>query len=187
MAMKLILLDVDGILADLFSGACRLFGEDPEALYRRPDMRYDFWKLFADALTDSDFYAEVRGAGRGFWTGLEPYPKARVIYDVCSALAPTVFCTACISDPECPGGKFAWLSKFTGKPSFGYHITRLKHHLAGPGRLLVDDKNENCADFVEAGGAAILYPRPWNQRRDEDGPKAHLKVLGEVAEWARAS
>jgi len=37
-----------------------------------------------------------------------------------------------------------------------------KHLLAKPDTLLIDDKDENVEGFWDAGGKAILVPRPWN-------------------------
>jgi len=41
---------------------------------------------------------------------------------------------------------------------FSWH----KEKLAAPCRLLIDDRSENVKAFRDAGGSAILVPRPWN-------------------------
>ena len=38
-----------------------------------------------------------------------------------------------------------------------------KAQLARPDTLLIDDKDENIAEFVAAGGQGILVNRPWNK------------------------
>tara|TARA_B100000700_G_C14367978_1_gene544625 strand:+ start:90 stop:317 length:228 start_codon:yes stop_codon:yes gene_type:complete len=37
-----------------------------------------------------------------------------------------------------------------------------KHLLAKPDVVLIDDSDEKCRKFIEAGGHAILLPQPWN-------------------------
>lgn len=191
--VEAILLDVDGVLADFVSGVCRLFGADPDAVYNNPGMCWDFFKVLGGEakVTEADFTAAVDRAGADFWAGLSPYPHARALYDFCASLGPVYFCTAAMPTDGSAAGKERWLKEFTGRRDVmdDAHVCKAKHLLAGPGRLLIDDKEENCRDFTfdrrgnPTGGSAILYPRPWNRRRAEDDGRAHLRVMGEVHEW----
>ncbi len=55
-------------------------------------------------------------------------------------------------------GKMAWMHK--ALPGANQTILcpkRAKWRLASPSSLLLDDDEENCADFAKAGGAAIRY------------------------------
>lgn len=45
-------------------------------------------------------------------------------------------------------------------PGVEWH--KMKAALAGPRKILVDDSPSNVDAFAEAGGQAILVPRPWN-------------------------
>jgi hypothetical protein len=51
-------------------------------------------------------------------------------------------------------------------------------------RLLIDDCQENVERFCEAGGAAILVPRPWNRNNQVffEG-KAVEYVAKMLAQW----
>ena len=64
--------------------------------------------------------------------------------------------------PEAAAGKTEWVR--ANLPSYRERliIGTAKEFLAGPDRLLIDDRDKNVADFVAAGGSAILVPRPWN-------------------------
>ena len=74
-----------------------------------------------------------------------------------------------IDDPECYAGKHEWIRSrcppwlrvraFIGEP---------KDMVASPDALLIDDSDENCEDFISAGGQAILVPRPWNSLNGYD-------------------
>lgn len=57
-----------------------------------------------------------------------------------------------------------------------YLIGMAKHLVAGPGKLLIDDSDRNCAAWREEGGAAILFPRPWNEHRHIDDPIPFLQM-----------
>jgi len=61
-------------------------------------------------------------------------------------------------------GKALWVNKHI--PVFNERLIitqEPKKLFAGPDTLLIDDRSENVAEFVAAGGAAILVPRPWNE------------------------
>ena len=70
---------------------------------------------------------------------------------------------------ESPTGKWAWI-----RDNLPIYLKRTiitqapKHLLARPDTLLIDDKDENVDGFREAGGKALLIPRPWN--------RAHLQA-----------
>lgn len=64
---------------------------------------------------------------------------------------------------ESAGGKVAWIERFA--PIWlhdKYTITKQKADLAKPDRLLIDDSDAEVNAFREAGGLALLVPRPWN-------------------------
>jgi hypothetical protein len=82
--------------------------------------------------------------------------------NVCLLTSPTI-------DPECLAGKLEWIH--ANLPDFlhrQYLVGPPKHFCARPDTLLIDDNDKNCAAFREAGGHAILVPRPWNSRSGWD-------------------
>jgi hypothetical protein len=50
-----------------------------------------------------------------------------------------------------------------------------KASVAGPGKILIDDKNENIDEWEAAGGIGILYPRPWNRLAGNPLPLEYLR------------
>ena len=64
--------------------------------------------------------------------------------------------------PHCVPGKRAWISKHYPKLTRQILFGSCKHFIAGPNKLLIDDKDSNVKEFHGAGGASILVPRPWN-------------------------
>ena len=46
-----------------------------------------------------------------------------------------------------------------------YQIGPRKELNAKSGAILIDDSDDNIRKYREAGGTAILFPQPWNERR----------------------
>ena len=69
--------------------------------------------------------------------------------------------TSPVDGPGCIEGKISWIEKYWPFPG-QYIITKHKHLLAGPDRLLIDDSVDNINSFRKGGGIGILFPRPWN-------------------------
>jgi len=145
-------------------------------------MCFDYFELFG--LTASDFYSSISRAGAHFWEHLEAYPHAYQLYDLCCDYAPTYLATTPTLDSGSVAGKYKWIERFTGYQRFNNFIfTAHKHLLAAPGRLLIDDRGVNCDAFRAAGGEAILFPAPWNERR-AIAEHAFEVVKEEIGEWA---
>jgi hypothetical protein len=64
----------------------------------------------------------------------------------------------------CRDGKAFWVK--THFPGFEDRLFQGvdKAFIAGPSKLLIDDKDENVDAFHEAGGLTWLVPRPWNRK-----------------------
>lgn len=90
--------------------------------------------------------------------------------NVCLLTSPT-------KDPECLAGKLEWIHDTM--PAWmhrQYLIGPRKHFCARPDSLLIDDSDENVNKFREAGGNAILVPRPWNSLH---GTSTKTYLIGE--------
>jgi 5'(3')-deoxyribonucleotidase len=93
------------------------------------------------------------------------------------------------SDRHCHIGKLEWVRKNIPQAIDRTIITRHKHLLAGPGRILIDDAEFNVNDWNEHGGTGILYPAHHNSLHREfmEQPdqflrhrEAFLRVLREL-------
>ena len=167
----MILLDMDGVLCDFVGSAARLFGKNPSYVYAN-------WKGDHDAcpaeigVSPEKLWEKIEAEGEAFWTGLEPYPWAKEMYEWLVSKDDVVILTKPNYHPSCVAGKLAWLYSFTDNPRFGnYLIGPRKDACARPSSLLIDDNDANVESFVKAGGRALLFPQPWNKERAFKGDK----------------
>lgn len=156
----MIFLDVDGVLADFTSPLLRFFDSNvPD-----DDLEWELWKSIG--VTESEFVEAV--AAPGFFRRLPVYEGAWEFFDRLREMAPVTFCTAVFPSETSFSDRFNWLvdNEFLAPGQRGgFVITAEKHLLASPDRILIDDCEENVNRFREAGGRAILFPRPWNSWR----------------------
>lgn len=144
-----ILLDIDNVLAD-FSRAIA------EKLKIEVLPSYDFYE---GQCSKQEFYSAM---DYEFWATLPLFEHSLELFDVCHAIAEgnVALCTATcgygLARQHCMSGKEAWRNKhFLGTELI---FSRNKHEYADAGTLLIDDKYENCTNFITAGGRAILWP-----------------------------
>lgn len=156
-------LDMDGVLIDFLSGASKAHGR--ELPYTKVENRgiwetEQLWGITSDA-----FWKPIDALGAGFW---EDLPKTDECDEIISlvdnyfGLDNVAILTAPSDDPNCVIGKKLCLKKRL--PMFKKRVifTGAKEFLAGPNRVLIDDRDKNIKDFFEAGGYAIRVPRLWN-------------------------
>lgn len=169
-------IDLDGVVADFFTDAvdvaCRYWGAsfrrggdpaameklDPQIKRNWPPGEWDIAHVLG--LTISEFWEAINDQAN-FWESLNKYEWAdSIIAAVVSLGMEPHFLSSPSRSPASHSGKREWVSEhFSGIP---LTLTNHKHLLAGPDRLLIDDGDKNCERFEEAGGVAILFPRPWN-------------------------
>lgn len=142
--INMIFLDMDGVLVDL-EGGLRKAGLH-EADYDR-----------------DEFWAKIAHLGTDFWANLDPYlwTSELVLAAYKTVGQANVFILSAPSrtcDPVC-SGKFMWLRKCLPEFVDGGRVifAKQKHLLAAPGRLLIDDKRQNCEDFYYNYGHAWLF------------------------------
>jgi hypothetical protein len=163
---KVIFLDVDGVLADFFGSAAVACGRAREEGHQAGR-----WNGFEDwGLDEVQFWSKIDAQGEKFWSDMRILPWAMEVYNICLRTADQVVLLT--SPPRAAwawSGRVQWIQKHFGGPAFReFSLTPsgLKHLLAGPDRLLVDDNNSNVSQFIAAGGAALCFPQPWNSGRD---------------------
>ena len=136
MAERLIVLDVDGVLCNLYQGKIDL------------DMSWEDQGHLGDLATK-------------FWASLPPYDWYLDLYNRLKAIAPVLIATAL--NPKyyaAYAGRAQWIQEKLNTTNF--LIGPPKNYLAMPGRVLVDDSRETCAGFRKRGGQAIDFPRAWH-------------------------
>jgi hypothetical protein len=164
MAFSTWYLDMDGVIADFMRGLAHAHGR-PDPWEANPhESRYNPDEIWG--LTPDETYKVVDGE---FWKNLPPMPLWPHLLQWAEAfigLSNVFFLTKPIWFSNAYEGKSVWVQRHAPQALHGKVIcTAAKEGLAGPDRLLIDDKDENVHDFINRGGQAILVPRPWNSGR----------------------
>jgi len=177
---------MDGILADFVDGICKTF--DRPNPY---DNGHTGWSIEDapefEGISRSKMFSVTRDPA--WWEALPKMPEADEIVDIVTDLFPADSICVCTAPtiPVAPSveGKINWLkAHYPGTELYKKIIpTNQKFFLASPWTILLDDGEKNTVPFVEEGGHVVLYPRPWNRCRHEQGfdLRAELKEAIERA------
>ena len=151
---------MDGVLVDFVGGICAVHNRPSP--YDNPANRYewDIHKLWG--ISEAEFWHPTNY--QGFWENLNPTPEAHEIVAACEAIPQmrTAILTSPNQNPHCVAEKKLWIKKHFPQLSKRMIFTANKEYCASADTMLIDDKTLNCLNFMEFGGHAMLYPRPWN-------------------------
>lgn len=161
MKVERVFVDLDGVLADWVGGVTRLLRND--------DVKTPDWSISNDmakalGISGNAMWSAIDTAGESFWAELEPFPWAEQLWARAKAAGPAIVLTSPSHHPSSLAGKLQWMNEHLGhgKPFRDFLIGPRKDMCAAPGSLLIDDRASSCRAFEEAGGQAVLFPRPWN-------------------------
>lgn len=158
----MIVLDMDGVLVDFCRAAYEIHGKPYDG--NEPTT----WNFFEGwGINEDQFWSKIDACKESFWSELREYHWARELIYTIDEVDHFVIATKCSTSPYSSFGKVLSLQRLFGEDFRDYFITPRKELLAGPGRILIDDSDSNCTAFEDAGGAAILFPQPWNKNRDK--------------------
>jgi len=183
MALTSIYLDLDGVVLDFLKGFALLLELDPGLFYSN---KADHFPALLEIVseergveyTQKNFERDLEAAGPEFWCGLEKYPWADDLIELCRANAVTTIMSApLVETPSSGSGKLMWIRDHW--PDYNhFSLSPVKHHMAHPGALLIDDSVEWCELFRNpsknhpglspkpSGGHAYLFPQPWSMPGD---------------------
>ena len=170
-----IYLDYDDVLVDFFVAALDKLGYggiSPSVIKCLEQRRV--WSM--PEMLDIDtarFWEELEASGEEFWESLPTLPWGRSLYAYllegihAESKIPMKHRVTILSTPHppigCYVGKIRSIRKFLRESeSRDFILTTDKWRLARPDTLLIDDSEENCLKFREAGGHAILFPHHTN-------------------------
>lgn len=175
---KIAYIDMDGVLADLHSSSLEVFGQTYVA-EKWPPGEYSI--AAALGITPEDMWPQI-DAHPNFWASLKPYPWAwALLAAVRSWGYRPVICTQPHGVPTRAFQKLQWMQTHLHPNWRDYHICERKEELAKPGRILIDDSDDNCQKFAAAGGTSILFPQRWNSMHEVwDGYRYVLFRLEEL-------
>jgi len=159
----MVYLDCDGVFADFVTGILNALEYPDYDIHRwRWGRVFDIFPLIgtnwkeASAHCTSDFWANLPWMEDG--ADILDVVRLRFRIDECVVL------TKPMDNDESYTGKARWISR---------HIPELRRRVIPthvPKQefchsfedLLIDDSQENIAAWIDAGGAGLLVPRPWN-------------------------
>lgn len=171
-----VFVDLDGVLADFTRAALRAHGCE-HLMQAWPEGESDVAKVMG--ISRTQFWDRIDGLGASFWKGLEPYPWFASLIEYVGSVAPFTLLTAPTLSPDCTSGKIAWIyqhfPKEKGRRFTNFLIGHRKHLLAAPGRVLIDDSEENVAAFQASGGLGVLFPQAWNRLHSISEPSAFVQ------------
>ncbi len=160
MAVRHILLDMDGVIADFMGAILELHGQR-ELADKWPDGEADYAGVLG--MTKDEFWKPVDGLGGRFWAGFPPYPWLNELLALLRETAPFTISTSPSRSAACASAKVEWLREHFQEPLYmDFMIGTQKYLLAKPDVVLIDDQHKNIDKFREHGGQAILFPQPWN-------------------------
>lgn len=179
--MKRIFLDMDGVLANFTQSAGRVFGKGPEELDW--SLGHDEAHQIVGVSGPGEFWAAIDKEGPEFWANMDPFPWRDELWDLCESFAPVTIATSPSRKPASSMGKVQWLQKWKGEKFRDYIlIPKMKHLLARPLTVLIDDHDKHIEGWSNAGGIGITFPQPWNYRREyKDNP---IKYVESSLHWA---
>lgn len=155
-----IFVDMDGVLVDFVSTAMQVNGGQYDAA-SWPAKEWSIAKVLG--ITEEAFWKAIDEWGRDFWEHLAEHSWAGGLLEACSTISASVAILSSPSrSPDCHAGKKAWMDRHCPDYKLILCDSSQKHLLARPGRLLIDDNDDNVRRWREAGGKAILFPQPWN-------------------------
>jgi 5'(3')-deoxyribonucleotidase len=156
--IETIFLDLDDVIVDFYGAALKLF-----PYHNVTDMSN--WSVEESlGITHEEFWARIVREPR-FWEELPWLPWGLTLHKELTKIAPVVFATSPSSCPYAAAGKIEWFHKYFGRDFRKFVLVQDKEVLARHNTLLIDDRDYNVDKFIEAGGYAIAFPRPWNKNR----------------------
>ncbi|MCK4225682.1 hypothetical protein KAX29_02195 [candidate division WOR-3 bacterium] len=157
----LIVIDMDGVLANFRKGVSNLFGVELEIL--------NGWNLYKTIGVDLDTFWDDISKKEDFWINLEKFPHVDELMGMIEKYTSEILiCTHPAKNPESYRGKKKWLDEnnlgkykhFIGNANKGW--------LACGNRVLIDDYVKNVRSFEKKGGKGILFPQVYSLQFIDD-------------------
>jgi len=165
-----IFLDMDGVIVDFDEGIRQRYNvEWYPTEFKLP------YKLLG--VTFNEFWKDMEDST--FWADLPWTEDGKRIQSILEPFKPTIL-SAAFTDGTI-AGKLEWLGReYPDTMKAGQRRVLIangheaKASIAGPGKILIDDRNSNIDQWTAAGGIGIMYPRPWNRLAGTPYPIEYL-------------
>jgi hypothetical protein len=148
-----IFLDIDACIAALMDAVCKRFNLPIPSNQLLPDT------YLYDKVAKNEFWAKIHVNEYDFWVKeIQPYYWAKdLIKTVSNHTDDWCFLSKPSRSGDCHKGKFDWLNKHFGLGHKLWLSGGNKEYAAGPNKILIDDKEENCQKWIERGGSAFRW------------------------------
>lgn len=134
--------DMDGVLVDFEEGYNKLTGRKAPG-YSSPYNKEDFWKPISDA-------------GAEFWANLDWMSDGKQLWDYIKQFNPKLL-TAPSREESSRIGKKEWVNKNIPGTPIVFKYAADKKDLAEPKAILIDDREDNIEQWIDAGGIGIRH------------------------------
>lgn len=164
-----VFLDMDGVLVDFISGALEVFSVPYKS---KADfmLNINTWEDLPRALGVSEqvFYSVMGKLSYEFWLTLAPLKDTdrlncenivRCLTN--SDKVDTYILTTAVSSNSAKG-KIMWVEAHLPHLADKVITAKTKAAVAGPGKVLIDDRPRNIEEWEAAGGTGLLYPQDYN-------------------------
>lgn len=191
----MIVLDLDGVGADFTTAACEVHGRAGFEVTRWNF--FDTWMVWNNLrdhrdgfhlMTPAEFWKPIHALGDEFYADIvQPYPWLDELMGIIKGAGDFVIMSSPSDSPVGYAGKKIWCDKYLGR-GFKLIVGSEKRLLSQPGRVLIDDYEENIRNFVgvKNPGQAITFPQLWNSRFDRvDDRLCYLKY--KLDQWSRCT
>ena len=155
----MIVFDLDGVAVNFCKAAYEIHGK---TFTDDVPTKFDFFEDWG--MTAAEFWKPIDTEGANFWKRLEKFSWTEgLIAKLTSYPVEFVVATSPSTSATCTAGKVDLIKSLFHSKFRDYCITPRKWYLSCPGRILIDDSDENCKKWEERGGRALLFPQPWNK------------------------
>jgi 5'(3')-deoxyribonucleotidase len=157
--------DMDGVLCDFENRFEHFTGLSPD------QYRVEITKKYGEKKSLDMFWDVINHQiGMRFWRGMHWMPGGKVLWDYIKQYKPTLL-TAPSYHNSSIEGKTAWVEDHIPGTPIIFKQAKQKSDLAGPNKILIDDREDTIINWKSKNGIGILY-------RNTEQAINELKQLG---------
>lgn len=153
--------DMDGVLVDFDKGYEMLTGKTTH--HADSQGKDEFWRLFRDSLKEKNI------TEKSYWANLDWMPGGEKLWKYISPYNPYVLTAPSVNmdlpfeerykfdNNESMQGKTEWVQRLPNMRKIYFRSASKKADLAGPNKILIDDRKDTIDKWNANGGIGIFY------------------------------
>ncbi len=158
--------DMDGVLVDFDKGYKELTGKSTK--HQTNQNKDEFWDIFRESLTSKGT------TEKHFWENLDWMSDGKQLWDYISQYNPYILTAPAVNHDlpadiryklehnESKQGKLEWVKRLPNMKKIYFKGSNFKQDLAGPNKILIDDRPQIIEKWNEKGGIGILHTSSKN-------------------------